>query len=740
MIQPKPATPSPGEAPEFASTLKQSADRLIGWIEAHCYCAYDPGDGNNSYLHALTFNNIMLERLLQQAVYRAPFNLRPILGIRPHTSTKGMGYIAWGCLKLFQATGNPDYSRRAVHCLDWLMKHPSAGFDDYCWGNAFCFSSRGGRLPKGTPTIVWSSLIALAFLEAWETLKDERYLAVARSVARWILTLPKEMTDTGLCLSYVTYMQSSIHNSNMLGASVLARVGKITGDAGALATAREAMRYSCTRQRPDGSWYYGEAKKFHWIDNFHTGYNLDSLRRYIDCTGDAEYREQLQQGFAFFKKNFFEEDGLPNYYHNQRYPIDIQCAAQGIDTLTFFSDLDPDSLPLAKQVASWTLRNMQSRDGHFHYRHLRWAKVRTPMLHWGQGTMLKAIAHLLYTLQQKPFETNSHAESELGAAEAPARPVLPSYVLITAARNEESLIEGTICSVLSQTRLPLKWIIVSDGSTDATDAIVSRYAAGHPWIELLRMPEHGDRQFAAKARCFNMAWERLKSTEFDIVANLDADITFEPGYFEFLLGKFPESPELGVAGTPFVEDSTRSDRHTYAHPFAQLEHVSGACQLFRRACFDAVGGYQLIKGGAIDWVAVTTARMKGWKTRTFAEKVCFHHRKIGTGTDTPLMVRFRYGQKAYAVGGHPLWETARALFQMRQAPWVIGGATFLAGYVWAFITRAERPVSEALMRFHREEQMARLRSALGHLNPFSNPVKHAAEVVTANASHVSINH
>lgn len=303
------------------------------------------------------------------------------------------------------------------------------------------------------------------------------------------------------------------------------------------------------------------------------------------------------------------------------------------------------------------------------------------------------------------------------------------YVLITPARNEGAFIEGTIRSVLAQTLLPAKWIIVSDGSTDGTDEIVKRYSAEYSWIELLRMPERRDRQFAAKANAFNAGYARIKelcsgdsssgkvaALSFDVMGNLDADITFESDYFSFLLSKFEEFPELGVAGTPFVENAEQRDQHTYAHQFAQLEHVSGACQMFRRQCFEEVGGYVPIKGGAIDWIAVTTARMKGWQTRTFTEKVCFHHRKIGTGTGSNdvLRMRFHYGKKAYYVGGHPLWETLRGVFQMRQKPILLGGICFLTGYIWASLTRMHRPVSGELMAFHRFEQMQRLRK----LNPF----------------------
>lgn len=287
-----------------------------------------------------------------------------------------------------------------------------------------------------------------------------------------------------------------------------------------------------------------------------------------------------------------------------------------------------------------------------------------------------------------------------------------SYVLVTPARNEARLIACTMGSVIAQTVRPKRWVIVSDGSTDGTDGIVQELAAEHDWIELVRMPEHRDRSFAAKANCFNAGYERLKPLSFDLVANLDADITLGPDHFEFLLARFAELPRLGVAGTPFVEDANQPARHTYAHEGANLDHVSGACQVFRRACFEAVGGYVPIRGGAIDWIAVTTARMLGWQTRTFVERVSHHHRKIGTAESGRLEARFHYGRKAYYVGGHPLWELTRGVFQMRTAPYVAGGVWFIAGYLWAALSRTPRPVSPNLIAFHRGEQMARLKRLL----------------------------
>jgi glycosyltransferase involved in cell wall biosynthesis len=289
---------------------------------------------------------------------------------------------------------------------------------------------------------------------------------------------------------------------------------------------------------------------------------------------------------------------------------------------------------------------------------------------------------------------------------------LPSYVLITPARNEEKYIETTIRSMIEQTVPPKKWVIVSDGSTDSTDHIVKQYAASFPWIELVRIPAQEGRSFAAKVRCFNAGYERVKGMEFDIIGNLDADISFEKDYFEFLIGKFAENADLGVAGTPFVEGSV-----AYDYRFTNIEHVSGACQLFKCKCFEEIGGYSPIKGGGIDWVAVTTARMRGWKTRTYTEKVCRHLKGIGTGNGSQWGAWFRYGAKDYALGNHPLWQIFRSVYQMTNKPYIVKGSLVLTGYFWSALKRTERPISQELMAFHRDEEMKRLREKFRKVRP-----------------------
>jgi len=155
------------------------------------------------------------------------------------------------------------------------------------------------------------------------------------------------------------------------------------------------MDYTCSNQLSDGAWYYGEAPMYHWIDNFHTGYNLDALKCYIDNTNDKSFHDNLCRGYKYFKNHFFGIHGEPRYYHNRTYPIDIQCASQAIDTLANFSEYDESSLELASKTAKWTIDNMQDEKGFFYYRKYPLIKAKIPMLHWGQATMYKALTHLL---------------------------------------------------------------------------------------------------------------------------------------------------------------------------------------------------------------------------------------------------------------------------------------------------------------------------------------------------------
>jgi glycosyltransferase involved in cell wall biosynthesis len=287
------------------------------------------------------------------------------------------------------------------------------------------------------------------------------------------------------------------------------------------------------------------------------------------------------------------------------------------------------------------------------------------------------------------------------------------YVLITPAHNEERFITKTLDSMVAQTMPPEHWVIVDDGSTDRTAEIVEGYASCHQWIELFRRPMRSDRSFAGKVHAFNAGLERVRSLEFDVIGNLDADLSFDPEYLRFLIGKFAEDPRLGVAGTPFTEDDGYD---TARDSFEGENHVAGGCQLFRGQCFEEVGGYIPNRGGGIDWIAVTTARMKGWKTRSFPERRFHHYRSLGTAGKCSWAASFSYGEKDYYLGGSPMWQLCRVVYRATKQP--TAGLALLSGYCWGAIRRIERPVSSELMRFHRREQKNKLRAIFRRLLRF----------------------
>jgi glycosyltransferase involved in cell wall biosynthesis len=295
------------------------------------------------------------------------------------------------------------------------------------------------------------------------------------------------------------------------------------------------------------------------------------------------------------------------------------------------------------------------------------------------------------------------------------------YVLITPVRNEARDIEKTLRSVTRQTVPPTRWVIVDDGSTDDTASIVKEYADRYDWIELVSAGAYGQRSFGSKVRSFNIGHERVRDVPYEAIGNLDGDISFDGDYLEFLLEKLRDDSCLGVVGTVFREDGYQSDRDS----FEGQSHVAGGCQIFRRECFAEIGGYQPSPHGGIDWIAVTTARMRGWKTRSFRDKYFFHHRQLGTAQRGAVASAYAYGQKDYSVGGHPGWELVRVAYRMLRKPYVVAGLALGAGFFGSYLRRSGRAVTPEFILYHRSEQMAKLKAVtiraltLKRIDPFS---------------------
>jgi len=386
-----------GAKAAWKARIYESIGQLSRWLEENDYRGYDTFDGLSArFVRPLTFETNLLRTVLLQGVRRFPVNLRPLLGITKEHSSKGMGFLARGFMRLHETTGDQVWADKAEFALQWLIENQSPGYSGACWGNHFDYQARSFYLPMGVPTVVWTSLIGHAFLDGYDHFQEARYLQVAVSACEHILRDLQTFPDgEGVCITYVPGMNSQVHNANTLGASLLARTYLQTRNESYRELAQKAIQYTAQHQRSDSSWYYGENANLNWVDNFHTAYVLDCFKYYTQSTDDNRFNQNMMSGYEYWKKTFFLPDGTPRYYDHKTLPLDIQCSSQAIDTLVFFHDRDPESLPLALKIAQWTISHMQDRTGYFYYRRYSpWLVNKTPTLHWGQATMLCALAGL----------------------------------------------------------------------------------------------------------------------------------------------------------------------------------------------------------------------------------------------------------------------------------------------------------------------------------------------------------
>jgi hypothetical protein len=374
--------------------VRQSLAKLDCWVENANWKAYDTFDGLSSpFARWFTFGSPLLRQVWQQAVRRCPVNVRPILGIKPSMSTKAMGFFAQGYLRLYQSRGDLEFLAKAKFCFQWLTDNTCKQFKGNCWGNHFDYQSRGGQILKGTPTIVWTGLIGHAFLDAYEILGEEEYLNHALSTCDFILDeLGWIEFPEGILLRYYPHASIVVHNSSMIGASLLARASRFRDNSRYRDFAERTVQFTLHHQTPDGTWFYGVGKQWKWIDSFHSAYVLESLDTYVRSNTSEQFVCALKKGYSHFVETFFLSDGTPRYYAGKTRPLDIQCASQAIQTLVNLRRLHPRSIETAERVVKWTIENMQDKTGYFYYRKYRLITNKTPTLHWGQATMFAALA------------------------------------------------------------------------------------------------------------------------------------------------------------------------------------------------------------------------------------------------------------------------------------------------------------------------------------------------------------
>ncbi len=281
------------------------------------------------------------------------------------------------------------------------------------------------------------------------------------------------------------------------------------------------------------------------------------------------------------------------------------------------------------------------------------------------------------------------------------------YIIITPARNEEKYIEETIKSVVSQTILPQKWVIVSDGSTDRTDEIVKRYCAAYSFIQLMCSSGALERNFGSKVHAFNAGYYLIKDIAYDFIGNLDADISFGVDYFEKILYYFGQNNKLGIAGGIIQEFVNGS----YITQKISLNSVAGAVQLFRRECYESIGGYFPLEYGGIDTAAEIMARSKGFHVHTFPELKVTHHRRVGFSDKSILAKRFmHWGRMHYSLGYHPVYYFILCCYKIFQKPYFFHGLLLMLGFIEAYVKGEKRALSADFVQYVRQEQVNKLLS------------------------------
>jgi len=339
------------------------------------------------------FNSLLAKRVAIQIGMRLPTVPRRLLGVPKLPSTKAAGFFARGYLRYFEATGEQRWMDEACRLLDWLLENPSVGFQGISWGNHFDFASRGGMFPAGLPTVVWTAHIAETFRLADSLLDDDRYSEVDHLAAEFVYEALGEVPQsTGTLIPYAPGLASPIHNSNLLGAVLLARAGTRSNSMEWIERSKRSFAWSLSNQEANGGWMYGTGEKYGWIDNFHTAYVIDALIEGHSLLGEEVVPQaQIDSSVDYWTKTFFSGEGLPAYYSNRIYPINIQCASQAIETLTSIADSYPKCALLASKVLNWTVVNMQRPDGGYRYKINRFATNDLSSIHWGEATMLSAL-------------------------------------------------------------------------------------------------------------------------------------------------------------------------------------------------------------------------------------------------------------------------------------------------------------------------------------------------------------
>lgn len=388
---------------------ERAFDEALAYGHKSDWAGYDPYDALRSPLIRLLSFNARWPRIAWiQLLKRSPVNLRPLLLVPKGVNAKGLGLVARALVHEGAARG-VDRRAEVSRLLDRLDGLRSPGATGAAWGYNFDWQSRAFFVPKGTPSIVATTFVANAYLDAYRAWGEPGWLERAREACDFIL-LDLNRTDgpdATVCFSYTPVDRTCVHNANLLGAELLARVWRETGETPLRDAAIASARFSLVAQADDGSWPYGTLPFQSWVDNFHTGFVLVSLAEIARAFDLAEWREPIRRGYEFFKESFFLADGAPRYYHNQLYPIDVHSAAQALVTFAAFARTDARASEMGRLVAGWVLDNMRDRRSVFYFQKHRRYTIRTPYIRWAQAWMVYGLARHIAAERGRLNETDA---------------------------------------------------------------------------------------------------------------------------------------------------------------------------------------------------------------------------------------------------------------------------------------------------------------------------------------------
>lgn len=365
--------------------------RLWDYAEKHRFSGYDPYDALNSPLAGLLSLGTRWGRIaLTQFGRRCPVNFRPLLLIKPGVNPKALALFLEGMAKLHRLNPTEELASKLAELVALLKKNRSPNVSGNAWGYHFPWQNRIQCLPRYTPTIVNSSFAGHALLDCYEATGCEEARELALNIPEFILNDLRRKTESDtICFSYTPFDENYVHNANMLGASLLARLAAGYDRRELLDPALSALAYSMKHQHEDGSWAYAETKTQQWIDSFHTGFNLEALRRFLRLGLAAEYQEPYQRGVDFYAEHFFLPDGTPKYYHDRLYLVDIHAPAEAI---CFFSGEGSQYRALVNKVLDWTLENMyDDKRGIFYFRKAENFTIKIPYMRWSEAWAFRAL-------------------------------------------------------------------------------------------------------------------------------------------------------------------------------------------------------------------------------------------------------------------------------------------------------------------------------------------------------------